>query len=109
MAASSRCGSEVADHAEVLIEVGGIAMRFITARVRPVKVYHGYDEQRQIIIDDLPTRDFVEMVIKVERILSFTDDYFFIECAHDTVQIWEYEGNLSGIKDQLQAAGMLLG
>jgi hypothetical protein len=109
MAASSRCGSEVADYAEVLIEIGGIAMSFITARVRPVKVYHGYDDQRQIIIDDLPARDFVEKVIKVDRILSFTEDYFFIECPHDTVQIWEYEGSLSVIKVQLQAAGMLLG
>ncbi|MBL0406170.1 hypothetical protein JKG68_19595 [Microvirga aerilata] len=84
-------------------------MKYITARVRPVKVYHGYDNERQIIIDDIPNRDFVEKVIKIDRILSFTEEYFFIECPHNTVQTWEYEGSLSDIKVQLQAAGMLVG
>ncbi|QRM36150.1 hypothetical protein JO965_46230 (plasmid) [Microvirga sp. VF16] len=84
-------------------------MKYISARVRPTKVYHGYDADRTLIIDDLPPRDYVEKVIKVDRILSVTEDYIFIECPHDTVQTWEYEGSLSDIKSQLRAAGMFAG
>ncbi len=83
-------------------------MKYISARIRPIKVYHGYSGDRQPIIDDLPPREFVEKVIKVERILSLTEDYIFIECPHDTVQTWEYEGSLSDIKSKLRAAGMLI-
>jgi hypothetical protein len=84
-------------------------MKYISARVRPVKVYHGYDADRRNIIDELPPRDFVEKVIKIDRILSVTEDYIFIECPHNTVQTWEYEGSLSDIKAQLRTAGMLVG
>ncbi len=84
-------------------------MKYISARVRPVKVYHGYDADRTNIIDELPPRDFVEKVIKIDRILSVTEDYIFIECPHNTVQTWEYEGSLSDIKAQLRTAGMLVG
>jgi hypothetical protein len=84
-------------------------MKYISARVRPVKVYHGYDSNRVSIIDDLPPREFVEKVIKIDRILSMTEDYIFIECPHNTVQTWEYEGSLSDIKTHLRTAGMLIG
>jgi|HigsolmetaAR206D_1030411.scaffolds.fasta_scaffold25321_1 hypothetical protein len=84
-------------------------MKYISARVRPVKVYHGYTAERTSIIDELPPREFIEKVIRIDRILSITEDYIFIECPHDTAQTWEYEGNLSDIKTQLRAAGMLIG
>jgi hypothetical protein len=84
-------------------------MKYISARVRPIKVYHGYDTDRVNIIDELPPREFVEKVIKIDRILSMTEDYIFIECPHNTVQTWEYEGSLSDIKTQLRTAGMLIG
>lgn len=82
---------------------------YITARIKAEKIYHGYDENRQVIIDDHPPRDFVEKVIKLDRILSFTERYIFIECPHNTVQTWEYEGSLDEIKTQLRDAGLLLG
>jgi hypothetical protein len=84
-------------------------MKYISARVRPVKVYHGYDSNRVSIIDEMPPREFVEKVIKIDRILSMTEDYIFIECPHNTVQTWEYEGSLSDIKTHLRTAGMLIG
>ncbi len=82
---------------------------YITARIRAEKVFHGYDENRQMIVSDPAPADFVEKVIRLDRILSFTDKYIFIECPHDTVQTWEYEGSLDDIKTQLRGAGLLLG
>jgi hypothetical protein len=83
-------------------------MKFISARIRPVKVYHGYDGDRTSIIDEMPSREFAEKVIRVDRILSVTEDYLFIECPHSTAQTWEYEGSLNDIKTQLRAVGMLI-
>ncbi|MCP4565510.1 MAG: hypothetical protein GY873_00625 [Bosea sp.] len=82
---------------------------YITARIRAEKTYHGYDENRQMIVDDNVRDDFVEKVIRLDRILSFTDKYIFIECPHNTVQTWEYEGSLEEIKAQLREVGLLLG
>jgi hypothetical protein len=85
----------------------GACKMYITARIRAVKIYHGYDEDLNPVITDHPPRDFVEKVIKLDRILSFTEDYIFIECPHDTVQTWEYEGSLADIKKKLQDAKLL--
>uniref|UniRef100_A0A9E7ZRZ9 Uncharacterized protein n=1 Tax=Bosea sp. NBC_00436 TaxID=2969620 RepID=A0A9E7ZRZ9_9HYPH len=83
-------------------------MKYITARVRPEKVYLGYDEDNQIVTSQLPNKEFVEKVIRVDRILSFTESYIFIECPHDTVQTWEYEGSLEDIKSRLRGADLLI-
>lgn len=81
---------------------------YITARIRADKIYHGYDENHQMIVADHAPGDFAEKVIKLDRILSFTEKYIFIECPHNTVQTWEYEGSLDAIKAQLRDAGLLL-
>lgn len=83
-------------------------MKYITARVRPHQVYHGYDLERKAVIDDLANEEFVEKVIKIDRILSFTEEYLFIECPHKTVQTWEYEGTLEDIKKRLRGANILI-
>ncbi|CEJ14890.1 hypothetical protein BN1110_05225 [bacterium YEK0313] len=83
-------------------------MKYITARVRPEKVYLGYDENDQIVTRPMPNTEFVEKVIRIDRILSFTETYIFIECPHETVQTWEYEGSLEDIKSRLRGAGMLI-
>lgn len=83
-------------------------MKYITARVRPEKVYLGYDEDNQIVASQLSNKEFVEKVIRVDRILSFTESYIFIECPHDTVQTWEYEGSLEDIKSRLRSADLLI-
>ncbi|WP_377844097.1 hypothetical protein [Bosea sp. UC22_33] len=83
-------------------------MKYITARVRPEKVFHGYDKDNQIITSQLPNKEFVEKVIRIDRILSFTENYIFIECPHETVQTWEYEGSLEDIKSRLRDADLLI-
>ncbi|CAG8863694.1 hypothetical protein PS627_00632 [Pseudomonas fluorescens] len=81
-------------------------MAFIAVNIRATKVYHGYDSDRQLIIVDLPPAPWVRKLIKVDRILSVTEDYIFIECPHDTVQTWEYEGSLADFMTRLAAAGV---
>lgn len=81
-------------------------MAFITANIRATKVYHGYDTARQLIIDELPVVPLVRKLIKVERILSVTEAYIFIECPHGTVQTWEYEGSLADIMKKLASVGV---
>jgi hypothetical protein len=83
-------------------------MKYISARVRPEKVYLGYDEKDELVTRPMPNTDFVEKVIRIDRILSFTERYIFIECPHETVQTWEYEGSLDDIKTRLRGAGMMI-
>jgi hypothetical protein len=81
---------------------------FIALKVKQKSVYHGYDEERKLIIEPVGSTGFVEKLIKVDRILSFTEDYIFIKCPHDTVQTWEYEGSLDDIKGKLTLLSALV-
>lgn len=81
---------------------------FIALKIKAKSVYHGYDEEGQLIIDPVEAKGFVEKIIKIDRILSFTEDYIFIECPHDTVQTWEYEGSLADIKAKLTSISALV-
>ncbi|MFA6964348.1 hypothetical protein [Bosea sp. (in: a-proteobacteria)] len=81
---------------------------FIALKIKAKSVYHGYDEEGRLIIDPVESKGFVEKIIKIDRILSFTEDYIFIECPHDTVQTWEYEGSLADIKAKLTSIDALV-
>ncbi|MGK9218608.1 hypothetical protein KXR81_21025 [Brucella intermedia] len=81
-------------------------MAYVSAEIRASKVYHGYDEDRKAVVDDLDTREFVTKLIKVSRILSVTEDYIFIECPHNTVQTWEYKGTLEDFRLKLRRVGV---
>jgi hypothetical protein len=83
-------------------------MTYFTAKIRARTVYIGYDERGEMISRDLNKSEFVEKVIKLDRILSFTDDHLFVACPHDTVQVWEYEGDLTTVKEQLKSKGLLV-
>lgn len=83
-------------------------MTYFTAKIRARSVHIGYDDQGKIIKQDMPETDFVEKVIKLDRILSFTEDHLFVACPHDTVQVWDYEGNLEDVKKRLLAAGITM-
>lgn len=82
-------------------------MKFITLRVRPNKTIHGYDEKNQPIAEEIHEEGFVEKVIAVDRVLSFTEDTLYITVPHGRVQTWDYEGSLESVKSQLAEAGLL--
>lgn len=81
---------------------------YIALKIRAKSVYHGYDEDGKLVIDEVGSPDFVEKIIKLDRILSFTEDYIFIECPHETVQTWEYEGSIADIKSKLASISALV-
>lgn len=81
---------------------------FIALKIKAKSVYHGYDEDGKPIIEPVDSTGFVEKLIRIDRILSFTEDYIFIECPHDTAQTWEYEGSLSDIKSKLASINALV-
>lgn len=83
-------------------------MKYIVARIRPRQVHLGYDQHGTLRTNKFEQRDFVEKVIKVDRILSFTEDHIFISCPHETVQVWDYEGDLAEFKDKLRAENLLI-
>lgn len=83
-------------------------MKFITLRVRPDRTFHGYDGENAAIWEAVPGSAFVEKVIAVDRILSFTEDTLYITVPHGRVQTWSYEGSLESVKAQLAGAGLLL-
>jgi len=81
---------------------------YFTAKIRARSVHIRYDEDGELIKRDLPNNRLVEKVIKLDRILSFTEDHLFVQCPHDSVEVWEYEGNLEGVKAKLRATGSLI-
>jgi hypothetical protein len=83
-------------------------MTYFTARIRARSLRIGYDENGDIIAKDLNKKDFVEKVIKLDRILSFTDDHLFVACPHNTVEVWEYEGDLKMVKERLRGKDLLI-
>ncbi|WP_374638741.1 hypothetical protein [Agrobacterium salinitolerans] len=83
-------------------------MTYFTARIRARTVHVGYDEQGELITRPMNKVDYVEKVIRLDRILSFTDDHLFVACPHNTVQVWDYEGDLGTVKSYLKEAGLLL-
>lgn len=83
-------------------------MTYFTARIRARTVHIGYDANGELIKRDLGKTDFVEKTIRLDRILSFTDDHLFVACPHNTVQVWDYEGDLSGVKQHLKQSGLLI-
>jgi uncharacterized protein YcgI (DUF1989 family) len=83
-------------------------MTYFTARIRARTVHIGYDQNGDLITRDLNKTEFVEKVIKLDRILSFTDDHLFVACPHNTVQVWDYEGDLKTVKEQLSLRNLLI-
>lgn len=83
-------------------------MKYFTARIRARTVHIGYDENGEKIKHNLNKTEFIEKVIQLDRILSFAEDHMFVACPHDTVEVWDYEGDLSMVKEHLKAAGLLI-
>mgnify|MGYP003669166926 CR=1 FL=1 len=83
-------------------------MSYFTARIRARTILIGYDAEGNRIKRSANKTEFVEKVIRLDRILSFTDDHLFVSCPHDTVEVWDYEGDLSVIKQHLKAHSLLI-
>lgn len=81
---------------------------YFTARIRARTIIIGYDAEGNRITRPANKAEYVEKVIKLDRILSFTDDHLFVACPHDTVEVWDYEGDLSDVKQFLLERNLLI-
>lgn len=82
-------------------------MSFISLKVRAAFMVHGYDEQNREVVEQLNEPEFVEKLVRLERIQSVSEKYVLVTSSHGRVVYWEYEGGLVALKARLRAAGLL--
>jgi len=90
------------------ISLNGKDMKYFTARIKARSVHIGYSAGGELIRRDLNKTEYVEKVIRLDRILSFTNDHLFVACPHNTVEVWDYEGDLTSVKKHLRDSGLLI-
>lgn len=83
-------------------------MSFISLKVRAAFVVHGYDEQNREVIEQQADPDFVEKLVRVERIQSISEKYVLVTASHGRLAYWEYAEEFVSLKARLQAAGLLV-
>lgn len=82
-------------------------MSFIRLKVRTAFIVHGYDAHNREVVEQVNETEFVEKLLRIERIQSVSEKYLLVTCNHGRVGYWEYEGGLVALKARLQAAGLL--
>lgn len=83
-------------------------MSFIRLKVRAAFVVHGYDEQNRELIEQVNEPEFVEKLVRVERIQSVSEKYVLVLSSHGRVAYWEYDGGFAALSARLEAAGLLI-
>lgn len=83
-------------------------MSFIRLKVRAAFVVHGYDEQNRELIEQVNEPEFVEKLVRVERIQSVSEKYVLVSSSHGRVAYWEYDGGFAALSARLEAAGLLI-
>lgn len=83
-------------------------MKYISVKVRPAFVIHGYGADNEEIVQTFGDEAFSERVLLVERIQSISDQYLLVTSSHGRIMYWEYEGGISAMKQRLAQAGLLV-
>jgi hypothetical protein len=86
----------------------GCVMKYISVKVRPAFVIHGYSAENEEIVQTFGDEAFSERVLLVERIQSISDQYLLVTSSHGRIMYWEYEGGLDALKQRLAQAGLLV-
>ncbi len=81
---------------------------FISLKVRPAMIMHGFDAENHEIIENFPAQGYAEKLIAIERIQSVTEQYLLVTSSHGRMMYWEYEGDLASVSARLAAAGLLV-
>ncbi|WP_374511496.1 hypothetical protein [Niveibacterium sp.] len=83
-------------------------MKFISLRVRPSLVVHGYTPDNTEIVEQAEDAPFADKIVAVERIQSVSDRYLLVTGSHGRVMYWEYEGGFDDVRRRLEQAGSLI-
>ncbi|MBB4862764.1 hypothetical protein HNP46_001608 [Pseudomonas nitritireducens] len=83
-------------------------MSFISLKVRAAFIVHGYDEQNREVIEQVSDPDFVEKLVRIERIQSISEKYVLVTAGEGRLAYWEYAEEFAALKARLKAAGLLV-
>jgi len=83
-------------------------MSFISLKVRAAFIMHGYDEQNREVIEQVSDPDFVEKLVRIERIQSISEKYVLVTASDGRLAYWEYDEEFADLKARLVAAGLLV-
>ncbi|QRY81901.1 hypothetical protein JVX91_12630 [Pseudomonas sp. PDNC002] len=83
-------------------------MSFISLKVRAAFMVHGYDEQNREVIEQVAEPDFVEKLVRIERIQSISEKYVLVTASPGRLAYWEYAEEFAALKARLMAAGLLV-
>ncbi|MCU0353132.1 MAG: hypothetical protein MUD08_05245 [Cytophagales bacterium] len=82
--------------------------KFIKITTGNYLVFHGYDENNQEITEEVKTDAPMVKSVAVERIQSVSEKYVLVNGPHGRQFYWEYEEDFEGLKQTLEANGLLL-
>ncbi|MDN6860543.1 hypothetical protein QO207_28465 [Pseudomonas sp. CAN2814] len=83
-------------------------MSFISLKVRAAFIVHGYDEHNREVIEQVSDPDFVEKLVRIERIQSISEKYVLVTASDGRLAYWEYAEDFAALKARLKAAGLLV-
>ena len=74
---------------------------YVALRLGSYTIHHGYDDNNKPIEEYVKVDDFSEKIVKLDRVLSFTEKTVLISSGFNREIYWEYEGGLETIKRSL--------
>jgi hypothetical protein len=83
-------------------------MSFISLKVRAAFIVHGYDEHNREVIEQVSDPDFVEKLVRIERIQSISEKYVLVTASDGRLAYWEYAEDFAVLKARLKSAGLLV-
>ena len=84
-------------------------MKYIQLEVRTAMIVHGYDSEKNEIVEKFSEQEFTEKLVLIDRIQSISDQYILVKSSHGRVMYWEYNGSFDEIKKKLRNAGLVIG
>lgn len=80
---------------------------YITLHLGNYTIHHGYEGNKEIT-EKVEVTGFTKKIVKIDRILSATENTILISSGFGREIYWEYEGGLDELKYRLRNAGLLV-
>jgi hypothetical protein len=83
-------------------------MQFVRLMVRTAFVVHGYDADNHEVIEQVDETEYVEKLVRTDRIQSVSERYVLVTSSQGRMAYWEYDEELASLRTRLEGAGLLL-
>lgn len=81
---------------------------YIKLSIGSYTIHHGYDENNKEIVEKVEVEQYMDKIIKVDRIQSYTEKTVLISSGFGREMYWEYAGGLELIEKRLKNLGLLV-